>query len=96
MSDKILIDTKQPNAKGILFENVFDTNKRIKQLIKENCCDFDKIRRDIKEFLSENGIDPNRPCFMQETRSLFGVKEETKGEEQRTESILKRRKSADI
>lgn len=96
MSDKILIDTKQPNARGILFKNVFDTNKRIKQLIKDNCCNFDEVRRDIKEFLSENGIDPDRPCFMQETRSLFGVKEKTKGEEQRTESTLKRRKSSDI
>ena len=56
----------------------------------------DEVRRDIKEFLSENGIDPDRPCFMQETRSLFGVKEKTKGEEQRTESTLKRRKSSDI
>ena len=46
--------------------------------------------------LSENGIDPDRPCFMQETRSLFGDKEKTKGEEQRTESTLKRRKSSDI
>lgn len=96
MSDEIVIDTKQPNARGILFKNVFDTNKRIKQLIKENCCDFDEIRRDIKEFLSENGIDPNRPCFMQETRSLFGIKEKTKGEEQRIESTLKTRKSANI
>ena len=95
MRDEIVIDTK-PNARGILFKNVFDTNKRIKQLIKDNCCDLDDIRRDIKEFLSENGIDPDRPCFMQETRSLFGVKEKTKGEEQRTESTLKRRKSSDI
>lgn len=94
MRDEIVIDTK-PNARGILFKNVFDTNKRIKQLIKDNCCDLDDIRRDIKEFLSENGIDPNRPCFMEETRSLFGVKEETK-EEQRPKSTLKRRKSADI
>lgn len=94
MRDEIVIDTK-PNARGILLKNVFDTNKRIKQLIKDNCCDLDDIRRDIKEFLSENGIDPNRPCFMEETRSLFGVKEETK-EEQRPKSTLKRRKSADI
>ena len=95
MSDKIVIDTKPPKARGIVFKNVFDTNKRIKQLIKDNCCDFDEIRRDIKDFLSENGIDPDRPCFMQETRSLFGVKEETK-EEQQPKSTLKTRKNANI
>ena len=95
MCDKIVIDTKPPNARGILFKNVFDTNKRIKQLIKDNCCNFDEIRRDIKEFLSEKGIDPNRPCFMKETRSLFGVKEGTKGEEeQTTKKTSKRRKSS--
>lgn len=94
MNDEIFINTKPP--KGIKFNNIFDTNKKIKQLIKDNCCDFDAIRKDIKEFLSENGIDPDRPCFMHGTRSLFGVKEITKGQEQRTESTLKRRKSADI
>lgn len=97
ISEKIVIDTKPPKARGIVFRNVFDTNKKIKQLIKDNCCDFDEIRRDIKEFLSENGIDPDRPCFMQETRSLFGVKEETKAEEeQQPKTTLKRRKSTNI
>jgi len=90
INDKIVIDTKPSKARGVVFRNVFDTNRRIKELIKENCCDFDKIRGEIKDFLSQNGIDPNKPCFMEETRSLFGVKDEKEQEQQTTSSPSKK------
>ena len=67
-------------------QQVLDTYEDVLNELKEN------ITRDVKPVVENN---PNRPCFMEETRSLFGVKEETK-EEQRPKSTLKRRKSADI